>query len=95
MWDCPKCGALGIMGLPNCPQCGAARPEGDVVSVTVLPAEDVSAAPVAGPPDSLAGEDADGTAASPEPQTPKKAKASAKTTDDGEPAKVNLEEEDN
>lgn len=56
MWDCEKCGTLGIMGLPNCPTCGASRPEG-AVSATVLPAQDVSATPDAGPSDSLAGEE--------------------------------------
>jgi predicted nucleic acid-binding Zn-ribbon protein len=27
MWDCPKCGTLNILGLPNCPTCRAPRPE--------------------------------------------------------------------
>lgn len=71
MWDCPKCGTIGIMGLPNCPNCGAGRPE-DSVSTLVLPAKDVSAVPEtdAGVPDSLAGEDEEFAAAGdPEPQT--------------------------
>jgi len=76
MWDCPRCGTMGILGLPNCPQCGLARPD-DVVSALVLPAKDVSAAPdAAGPPDSLAGEQegkAD-AAIDPEPQAPKTSK---------------------
>jgi hypothetical protein len=29
-WDCVKCGAKGILGLPNCPQCKAPNPEDSV-----------------------------------------------------------------
>ena len=74
MWDCPKCGTLGIMGLEHCPTCGAPREEG-YVAASVLPAEDVSAAPAdeAGTSGSLAGEDEKTAAADePEPQAPKK-----------------------
>jgi len=76
MWDCPKCGCQSILDLPNCPQCGAKRPAGDVTAASVLPAQDVSAAPdAAGDPDSLAGENKDTAAAiDSEPQAPSKKK---------------------
>ena len=77
MWDCPTCETRGILGLPHCPVCGTSRPK-DSVSTTVLPAEDVPAAPaVAGPSASLAGEDKEAAAAiEPGSQAPKSSKKS-------------------